>query len=111
MKVNTLRDFFLQVPSKSLRLLAFSGTLHQGEKPIPQGYLSSMPNLQQLLEDAAITVSELARRANVDYRTARKAVDGDGPIQSVKALALLLVLNALLGTSYMPEDIDGLEID
>ena len=56
-------------------------------------------------------MSELARRANVDYRTARKAVDGDGPIQRVKALALLRVINELLGTSYRPEDIDGLEID
>ncbi len=37
MKVKTLRDSLLQVPSKSLRLLAFSGTLHPGEKPIPQG--------------------------------------------------------------------------
>ncbi len=111
MKVKTLRDFFLQLPSKSLRLLAFSVTLHPGEKPIPQGYVSSMPNVQQLLDDAAITVSELARRANVDYRTARKAVDGDGPIQRVKALALLRVLNELLGTSYRPEDIAGLEID
>lgn len=110
-KVKTLKDFFLRLPSKYLRLLAFSATLHQGEKPIPQGYVSSMPKLQQLLDDAAITVSELARRANVDYRTARKAVDGDGPIQRVKALALLRVINELLGTSYRPEDIDGLEID
>jgi predicted transcriptional regulator len=70
-----------------------------------------MPNLQQLLDDAAITVSELSRRANVDYRTARKAVDGTGPVQRVKALALLRVINELLGTSYRPEDIAGLEID
>ncbi|HYT28735.1 MAG TPA: hypothetical protein VEL72_06930 [Ktedonobacteraceae bacterium] len=68
-------------------------------------------NLQQLLDDAAITVSELSRRANVDYRTARKAVESTGPIQRVKALALLRVLNELLGTSYKLEDIDGLEID
>jgi predicted transcriptional regulator len=70
-----------------------------------------MPNLQQLLDDAAITVSELGRRANVDYRTAKKAVEGTGPIQRVKALALLRVLNELLGTSYRPEDIDSLGID
>lgn len=67
--------------------------------------------LQQLLDDAVITASELSRRANVDYRTARKAVEGIGPIQRVKALALLRVINELLGTSYRPEDIDGLEID
>jgi hypothetical protein len=44
-------------------------------------------------------------------KTARKAVEGTGPIQRVKALALLRVINELLGTSYRPEDIDGLEID
>jgi len=70
-----------------------------------------MPNLQQLLDDAAITVSELSRRANVDYRTAKKAIDATGPIQRVKALALLRIINELLGTSYKPEDIDNLEID
>lgn len=67
--------------------------------------------LQQLLDDVAITVSELSRRANVDYRTARKAVEGTGPIQRVKVLALLRVINELLGTSYKLEDIDDLEID
>ena len=70
-----------------------------------------MPNLQQLLDSAAITTSELSRRANVDYRTAKKAVDGAGPIQRVKAIALLRVINELLGTSYKPEDVDDLEID
>jgi predicted transcriptional regulator len=70
-----------------------------------------MPNLQQLLDSAAITTSELSRRANVDYRTAKKAVDGTGPIQRVKAIALLRVINELLGTSYKPEDVDALEID
>ncbi len=70
-----------------------------------------MPDLHQLLDDAAITVSELSRRANVDYRTAKKAIDGTGPIQRVKALALLRTINELLGTAYRPEDIDGLEID
>ncbi|HEU5226940.1 MAG TPA: GIY-YIG nuclease family protein [Ktedonobacteraceae bacterium] len=67
--------------------------------------------LQQLLDNTAITVSQLSRRANVDYRTAKKAVEGTGPVQRVKALALLRVINELLGTSYRPEDIDGLEID
>lgn len=70
-----------------------------------------MPSLQHLLDDATITVSELSRRANVDYRTARKAVEGTGPIQRVKVLALLRVINELLGTSYRLEDIDGLDVD
>lgn len=70
-----------------------------------------MPNLQQLVDDAAITVSELSRHANVDYRTAKKAVENIGSIQRVKALALLRVLNEFLGTSYKLEDIDRLKID
>jgi hypothetical protein len=97
--------------SKYLHLLAFSATLPQGKSQYSQGLISRMPNLQHLLDDAAITVSELSRRANVDYRTARKAIDGTGPIQRVKVLAILRVINELLGTSYKPEDIDGLEID
>jgi predicted transcriptional regulator len=98
------------IPGKYLHLLAFFATLLQGEKPILSRNFS-MPNLQQLLDNAAITVSELSRRANVDYRTARKAVEGTGPVQRVKVLALLRVINELLGTSYRPEDIDDLEID
>ena len=70
-----------------------------------------MPNFQQLLDEAAISVSELSRHANVDYRTAKKAVDGTGPTQRVKVLALLRVINELLGTSYKPEDIDNLEMN
>jgi predicted transcriptional regulator len=70
-----------------------------------------MPNLQQLLDEAAISVSELSRRANVDYRTAKKAVQGTGPMQRPKVLALLHVINELLGTSYKPEDIDEMETD
>jgi predicted transcriptional regulator len=70
-----------------------------------------MPNFQQLVDDAAISVSELSRYANVDYRTAKKVVEGTGPTQRAKVLALLRVINEILGTSYRLEDIDNLEIN
>lgn len=69
-----------------------------------------MPALQKILDDAGITVSELSRRSNVDYRTARKAMEGNGTITRVKVLALLRVLNSILSTSYTPDDIEGLDI-
>jgi hypothetical protein len=59
-----------------------------------------MPNLQQLVDDAAITVSELSRHAHVDYRMAKKAVDRTELIQRVKALALLRVINELLAPLF-----------
>lgn len=64
--------------------------------------------MQELLDSARITASELSRRANVDYKTTKKAIDGE-TILRVKALDLLSVLNSMLGTTYKPEDIDGLK--
>lgn len=73
-----------------------------------KGKQAEMPKLQKLLDDAGITVSELSRRSNVDYRTAKKAVGGNTTITRVKVFALLRVLNEILNTSYRPEDIDDL---
>jgi hypothetical protein len=63
-----------------------------------------------MLDEAGITASELSRLSNVDYRTAKKAVDGTGPVQRVKVLALLRVLNQRTGNTYKPEDVDGIEL-
>lgn len=65
--------------------------------------------MQELLEKAHMTASELSRRANVDYKTTKKAIDGQ-TIMRNKALDLLEVLNQRLGTQYRPEDISGLKI-
>lgn len=64
--------------------------------------------MRDLMDQARITASELSRRANVDYKTTKKAIDGE-MILRVKALDLLSVLNGILGTSYRPEDIQGLQ--
>jgi len=69
-----------------------------------------MSTLRELREQAGLSLSELARRANVDFKTAKKADDSAGSVQRVKALALLRVINQLLGTSLKVEDIDGLEV-
>ena len=69
-----------------------------------------MSTLQQLREQARLSVSELARRANVDYKTAKKADDAIGPVQRIKAVSLLAVLNEELGTNYTVADIDDLKL-
>jgi DNA-binding transcriptional regulator YiaG len=71
--------------------------------------MTSMATLKQLREQTGLTVSELARRANIDYRTAKKA-DENGPVFRIKALALLKVINQELGTKLTIEDIDELEV-
>lgn len=65
-----------------------------------------MATLQQLIDQARITPSELSRRANVDYKTLRKAISGE-TVMRVKVLDLLSVLNERLSTNYRPEDMDG----
>lgn len=63
-----------------------------------------MPTIQALLDETGLTLAELSRLANVDYRTAQKLTKG-GTITRVKLIALLKVLNGRLNTSYQPEDI------
>ena len=69
-----------------------------------------MSTLRELREQAGLTLSELARRANVDYRTAKKADDNAGSIQRIKAIALIRILNEELGTTLKVEDVDSLEV-
>lgn len=70
----------------------------------------SMATLKDLREQSGLSISELARRANVDYKTAKKADDSAGSVQRLKAIALIRVINHELGTSLKPEDVDGLEV-
>ena len=70
----------------------------------------SMATLKELREQAGLSLAELSRLANVDYRTARRADNASGTVQRVKALALLKVINQRLGTSLKVEDVDDLEV-
>jgi predicted transcriptional regulator len=69
-----------------------------------------MATLRELREEADLSVSELAKRAEVDYKTVKKADESGGSIHRFKALALLKVLNQELGTEHGLEDIDGLTL-
>lgn len=69
-----------------------------------------MATLREMREEAGLSVSELAKRADVDYKTTKKADESGSSIHRLKALALLQVLNQELGTEYELEDIDGLTL-
>jgi transcriptional regulator with XRE-family HTH domain len=70
----------------------------------------SMATLHELREQAGLSLAELARRANVDYKTAKKADDNKGTIQRIKALALLRVISRELERELKIEDVDGLQV-
>lgn len=70
----------------------------------------SMATLKELREQAGLSLSELARKANIDYKTAKKADDGSGPVLRLKAINLLTVINQALGTHLRIEEVDNLKI-
>ncbi len=69
-----------------------------------------MATFQEIREEAGFSVSDLAKRAEVDYKTVKKADERSGSIHRLKALALVQVLNQELGTEHELEDIDGLTL-
>lgn len=66
--------------------------------------ISMQVTIKQLREQSVISVGELARLANVDYRTSKKADNGE-KVTRIKLIAILTVLNARLGTSYTIEQL------
>lgn len=68
-----------------------------------------MPTLKELRVEAQLSVSQLARVANLDIGTVRRAESGEA-IRDIKAVAILNALNHQLGTSYRINQIDGLHI-
>ena len=69
-----------------------------------------MATLHELREEAGLSVSNLSKRSEVDYKTVKKADERSGSIHRFKALALVKVLNQEPGTAYELEDIDGLTL-
>lgn len=69
-----------------------------------------MAMLQEMREEASLSISGLSKRAEVDYKTVKKADERNGSIHRFKALALVNVLNQELGTTYELEDIEGLTL-
>lgn len=69
-----------------------------------------MTTFQSLMDEAGLTISDLARRSGIAYRTCRKAVRNEGSIQRVKILAMLKILNTALGTQYTLSDLSDIQI-
>lgn len=69
-----------------------------------------MPTLRDYREQAGLSLSEMARRANVDYKTAKKADDGE-PVRRIKAIALVRAISQSLGQVLRLEEIDGLQME
>ncbi len=69
-----------------------------------------MATLREMREETGLSVSELAKRAEVDYKTVKKADESGGSIHRFKALALLKVINQELGTEHELGDIEGLTL-
>lgn len=62
-------------------------------------------NLNDLLRRTPQTLSEVARRANVDWKTAKRAMNGER-ISRAKIVALLHQLNMSLGENHSIDEID-----
>jgi cytidylate kinase len=69
-----------------------------------------MATFREIREETGFSVSDLAKRAEVDYKVVKKADERSGSIHRLKALALLHVMNLELGTEHTLEDIDGLTL-
>jgi len=69
-----------------------------------------MPTLKEYREEAGLSIAQLARMANVDFSTAKKA-DDSRPIRRIKALAIVKAISSALGRTIPPEEIDGLQME
>lgn len=69
-----------------------------------------MPTLRDYREQAGLSLSEMARRANVDFKTAKRAEDGI-VITRVKAIALVRAVSQALGQGLRAEEIENLNME
>ncbi len=66
-----------------------------------------MATLEDLRLEARLTIVELSRRARVDMKTIRRALDGER-VQKLKAFAIVDAISEALGRPLKLEDIDDL---
>jgi len=67
-----------------------------------------MATFQEIREEAGFSVSDLAKRAEVDYKTVKKADERSGSIHRLKALALVKVLNGV--PTFLPPKIPAKDL-
>lgn len=68
-----------------------------------------MPTLKQMRLQSHLTISELARLANVDRKTVERA-EGGQPVLDAKAYAIVEVLAKRLGREINFSEVEGLNI-
>lgn len=68
-----------------------------------------MATLEELRIEAGLSQAALARAANVDYNTYRRAENGEA-VQDVKAAAIARALSEKLGRRIDYRSIDGLAV-
>jgi hypothetical protein len=66
-----------------------------------------MPTLEDLRLEAHLSVAALSRKAGIDMKTVKRAIDGV-PVQKVKAKAILDALSEELNKPLRLEDVDGI---
>lgn len=67
-----------------------------------------MATLKQYREQTGLSLTDLAKLSDVDYKTVKKADSGRGTIQRGKAIKIIRVINDRLQTNLSVEDIDNL---
>ena len=68
-----------------------------------------MPTFQEIRLEAQFSLNKLARAADVDFRTVKKADVGD-PIREVSAAKLLSTLSERVGRKIKRKDVTDLKI-
>lgn len=66
-----------------------------------------MASLEDLRLEAELSIGELSRRAGVDAKTVRRALDGQ-TVQKLKAYAIVRAISEALNRPLKLEDVDGL---
>jgi hypothetical protein len=66
-----------------------------------------MATLEDLRLEARLSMGALSRKAGVDIKTVRRALDGDN-IQKLKAVAIVEAVAKELNRQIKLEDVDGL---
>ena len=67
----------------------------------------NVPTLEDLRLEAHLSVAALSRKAGVDMKTVKRAIDGE-PVQKVKAVAIVDALSKELDRPLKLEEIEGI---
>ncbi len=66
-----------------------------------------MPTLEDLRMEAHLSIAALSRKAGIDMKTVRRAINGEN-VQKLKAVTIVDALAEELGRPLKLSDIDGI---